>query len=146
MCFFRKRFEEKNKIRSEILSLVIKVQDEYFHKMGYDEFNPDETRYAYQVFIDTVAMINKFGNKTINKEAKKPGFIVEHAALNFIANTAMIYLMQGDVKDVIMYRGITGEASQIYRFINDKKLKMGYITQVQYDENKTMESKALSLL
>ena len=118
---------------------------EYLKKfmLDYIKENAEDADDVVPIFSDAEVGIRKLPEKELNKSLKQNHITIEFAVLNIVQNCAMVSIKPQAAKDFLM-RSITGNhdsAYDLYHYVNDIKLKKGYISKEQYEENKLLAVK-----
>ena len=104
-----------------------------------------DIEYILEIFDEATNIILSLGSKNLTKVLRKSHINEDFATLNIIQNTAMTIAQSGTMKDFLL-GGKTSVAISIYRFINNKKMELHYISPKQYKENDTLIDYILSSL
>lgn len=127
MGLFRK---EKNVI-PEMINCLKEFMIEYIKE------HPQDADDIVLIFSDAQEMIQKESEHSISKMLKQNNVCVECGALNILQNFSMTRIEQKSSKD-FLFSGINGKkdaAYDLYNYVNDIKLKKGYISKKQHEEN-----------
>lgn len=88
------------------------------------------------IFANTQIMLDSLSPKDIKKAIKANGVTAECGVLNIIQNYAMYEIKSTTEKDLLF--GEKDEAYDLYIYVNEKKLKLNYISNEQYQDNKRL--------
>ena len=134
MGFFSMFSSNKN---SEILQLMKDYLSEFMCK--YASKHPDDMPYVAGIFANTRMMINSMSPRDANKAMSKNGVSAECGVLNILQNYSMPEFTSDSVDD-LLFGDNEGkeEAFDLYMFINEEKLRLGYISKEQYEENRIL--------
>ncbi len=88
------------------------------------------------IFANARVMLNSMTSKDAKKAMKPNGVAAACGVLNILQNYAMIAIKKGDLSDFLY--GEEDEAFNLYMYINDEKLRLGYIDEKQYKDNKRL--------
>ena len=116
--------------------LVHDMRD-YLNKfiVRYATENHDAMEEIAEIFANARMMLNSMTSKNA-KKAMKQNRVAAHGVLNILQNYAMAEIKTVDMKDLLF--GEDDEAFNLYMYINDEKLRLGYIDEKQYQENKRL--------
>ena len=108
------------------------------YMLQYIKENPLAADDVVPIFSDAEVMIRNFSEKEISKMMKENNVNAECGALNILQNFAMTKIQSKSAKDFLF---ASDYAYILYNDVNDLKLKKGYISQEQYDENELLATK-----
>lgn len=101
--------------------------------------NDGEFENVVYIFAHATQMINAPSERQLAKSIKSNGVTPECAALNILQNCAMAEIKQ--VSGVEFINGCDDGAYELYNTVNEEKLGKGYISKLQYEENKLLGTK-----
>ena len=100
----------------------------------YASENPDDMEALAGVFANARMMVNSLTPKDAKKAMKQNGVDAACGVLNILQNYAMTEIRPESMRDILY--GEEGEAYNLYMNINDEKLRLGYISKEQHQDNK----------
>ena len=110
------------------------------YMLSYIKDNPAAADDVVPIFSDAELVLRRFSEKEISKTMRANNVNVECCALNILQNVAMHEIKQQSATDFI--KGYdTDYAYELYKHVNDLKLKKGYISKQQHEENNLVATK-----
>ena len=114
------------------------------YMLQYIKQFPENSHDAVPIFFFFFLMVRNSSEQEISKTLKKSNLTVESGALNIIQNNALVRIREKSGSDFVLGALSTHKdvAYELYEYINDIKLKKGFISKKQYEENSMVGVKA----
>lgn len=126
--FSRTKTNYVGEMREYVKSFMLQYIKEY----------PCSSDVVIPIFSNANEMIKGLSEKDLQKSMKTNGVNIECGALNIIQNFAMTELKPKSGVDFLKNEDY---ALDLYNYVNELKYQKGYISKVQFEENKMLATK-----